>query len=81
MTDSVQRIFISHSSKDAEFGKKLVEDLRQALGSAHAVWYDKLGSSRGGGLLPGESWWPSIKKELGARQFFLLIAHLLCHCQ
>ena len=41
MTISVQRIFVSHSSKDAEFGKKLVEDLRQALGSDDAVWYDK----------------------------------------
>ena len=33
-----------------------------------------MGSSHGGGLQPGDPWWPSIIKELMARQFFLLIA-------
>lgn len=69
----VSRIFISHSSKDQAFGRKLVQDLRQALGNDDAVWYDSAGSSRGGGLVPGDSWWSVIKRELAARNFFLVI--------
>ena len=34
------RVFISHSSKDTTFCKRLVSDIRAALGNSEAVWYD-----------------------------------------
>ena len=61
------RIFVSHSSKDNDFGMKLVQDLRQALGD-DAVWYDTYG-----GLHGGMSWWNTIKQELSARDTFIVI--------
>src|SRR5258708_18571159 len=61
------RIFISHSSKDDEFGRKLVRDLQDEFEKV-AVWYD----SRGG-LHGGEEWWSKIVEELQARNVFILI--------
>jgi serine/threonine protein kinase len=62
------RIFISHSSRDNDFGTKLVQDLRHALGNDDAVWYDSYG-----GLQGGMSWWNTIKQELRARDTFIVI--------
>src|SRR5258708_40221716 len=62
------RIFVSHSSKDNEFGVRLVQDLRRKLGSEDAVWYDSHG-----GLFGGDSWWETIKKELTARHVFMVV--------
>ena len=42
------RIFISHSHIDNEFGTRLAQDLRRALGDESAVWYDNLGGLHGG---------------------------------
>jgi WD40 repeat protein len=61
-------IFISHSSKDNEFGLKLAQDLRQALGTSHIVWYDALS------IRPGEEWLHSISKQIEHCTFFILIA-------
>jgi hypothetical protein len=46
--NQVARIFVSHSSKDNDFGVQLVKDLRHILGDENAVWYDA-----SGGLNPG----------------------------
>ena len=40
------RIFVSHSHEDNKFGKKLVADLRHAIGDNNAVWYDASGGLR-----------------------------------
>jgi hypothetical protein len=61
-------IFVSHSSKDNEFGTKLVQDLRQALGNDNAVWYDAKG-----GLHGGDMWWDKIKEELRNRYVFIVV--------
>jgi pSer/pThr/pTyr-binding forkhead associated (FHA) protein len=66
--DLAKRVFVSHSSKDHEFGLKLVGDLRQAFGNDEAVWYDAAG-----GLNPGDFWWRKIMAELRARSIFLVI--------
>lgn len=63
-----QRIFISHSSKDNTFGKRIVRDLRDALGSDDAVWYDTQG-----GLNGGDVWWREVAQELDQRDIFILI--------
>jgi tetratricopeptide (TPR) repeat protein len=61
------RIFISHSSADNEFGRRLVVDLRHALGDREdAVWYDS-----SGGLQGGDSWWDKILLELSTRPVFI----------
>src|SRR5260370_15058827 len=62
----VCRIFISHSSKDNEFGVKLAIDLRRKLGE-NAVWYDSLG------LRAGVPWWHNIVGEVATRDVFILI--------
>ncbi len=62
------RIFVSHSSKDNDFGMKLVQDLRHVLGGDDAVWYDTYG-----GLHGGMSWWNTIKRELSERNTFVVI--------
>ncbi len=62
------RIFVSHSSKDNEFGVRLVQDLRRTLGDDDAVWYDSHG-----GLFAGDAWFKVITKELIARPVFIVI--------
>jgi len=62
------RIFISHSSKDNTFGKRVVQDLREAIGNDDAVWYDTQG-----GLNGGDIWWGEIIQELEQRNIFILI--------
>ncbi|HET9921700.1 MAG TPA: toll/interleukin-1 receptor domain-containing protein [Ktedonobacteraceae bacterium] len=61
-------IFVSHSSKDDEFGTRLVQDLRRSLGSEEAVWYDSQG-----GLSGGDVWWEVIVRELTARPVFIVV--------
>jgi TIR domain len=61
-------IFISHSAKDDDFGRKLVQDLRQAFRSDEVVWYDSEG-----GLYGGESWWGRIVTELGKCDVFIIV--------
>ena len=61
------RIFISHSSKDNTFGKRIVRDLREAFGN-DAVWYDTQG-----GLNGGDIWWGEIVQELEQCNIFILI--------
>jgi hypothetical protein len=62
------RIFLSHSKKDDDFGVKLVEDLRRALGDEAAVWYDSLG-----GLHGGDTWWRTILEALQTRNIFIVV--------
>src|SRR5579859_2291155 len=62
------RIFVSHSHEDNAFGIKLVEDLRRALGSDDAVWYDARG-----GLKGGDDWWSKIVDELTTRPIFIVV--------
>ncbi len=61
-------IFISHSAKDDDFGRKLVQDLRQAFRSDEAVWYDTEG-----GLYGGESWWGRIVTVLDKCDVFIIV--------
>jgi WD40 repeat protein len=68
VTPATPRIFVSHSSQDDDFGVRLVEDLRRALGSDDAVWYD----SRGG-LHGGDSWWSKIVQEVATRDIFIIV--------
>jgi hypothetical protein len=63
------RIFVSHSHVDNDFGIKLVQDLRRALGGGEtAVWYDVAG-----GLHGGDAWWRKIVEEITARPIFLVV--------
>jgi tetratricopeptide (TPR) repeat protein len=62
------RVFVSHSSADDEFGVRLVQDLRQMLGSHDAVWYDSQG-----GLSGGDLWWSTIMQEIRTRNIFLVL--------
>ncbi len=62
------RIFVSHSNKDNDFGVRLVEDLRLALGDEDAVWYDARG-----GLHGGDNWWNKIMLELRTRNVFIVV--------
>jgi PPM family protein phosphatase len=64
----IPHIFVSHSSKDNDFGLQLVQDLRQALNDDDAVWYDIRG-----GLHGGDAWWDKIKEELRKRYIFIVI--------
>src|SRR5258708_32066091 len=41
-------IFISHSSKNNDFGFQLVKDLGYFLGNDSYIWYDSKGGLRGG---------------------------------
>ena len=69
MTPSAsRRIFVSHSHQDNDFGRKLVQDLQNALGDETAVWYDTAG-----GLQGGDPWWSKIKQELKACSVFLVV--------
>ena len=62
------RLFISHSHADNEFGVRLAEDLRRALGDEQSVWYDA-----SGGLHGGDAWWRKIVQEIAARPIFLVV--------
>jgi len=62
------RIFVSHSSKDSDFGIPLVEDLRSVLGDESAVWYDSQEELQGGDTLPRK-----IVEELTACPVFIVI--------
>jgi hypothetical protein len=65
-----KRIFVSHSHKDNDFGVRLVEDLRRALGGGdETVWYDA-----SGGLHGGDAWWRTIVAEIKARPVFIVVA-------
>jgi serine/threonine protein kinase len=65
---STSSIFISHSSKDNDFGIRLTKDLRVLLGDDSKVWYDALG-----GLIGGDDFLSKIDDELIARDTFLII--------
>jgi hypothetical protein len=66
---AVPRVFVSHSHADNDFGVRLVQDLRRALGSDDsAVWYDV-----SDGLHGGDEWWDVILKEMTARPIFLVV--------
>ena len=62
------RIFVSHSSKENDFGHKLVQDLRHTFGNDDIVWYDTAG-----GLYGGDSWWSRIVQELSAYSTFIIV--------
>ncbi|MGO8948986.1 MAG: TIR domain-containing protein [Ktedonobacterales bacterium] len=65
-----QRVFVSHSHGDNEFGLRLVQDVRHALGGKEeSVWYD----SAHGGLQGSQHWWKEIQSQLEARTVFVVI--------
>ena len=64
------RIFISHSSKDDEFGIQLAQDLRYLLGDERAVWYDHTPEN---GLPGGVRWQRVIEKKVRALPCFIVI--------
>lgn len=66
-TRQAPRIFISHSSKDVDFVKRLATDLCYVLNDDAAVWYDVLG------LHGGDAWWPRIVQEINASDVFILV--------
>ena len=68
LSHKVLRIFVSHSSKNNDFGTKLTKDLRRTLGNDDAVWYDTAG-----GLYGGESWWSKIVEKLTVHDVFLIV--------
>ncbi len=74
-TKHKHRIFISHSHHDNVFCVRLVDDLRRALGSDDAVWYDSKGGRRNSnaGLRPGDHWRKVIDQQLLRRNVFILI--------
>jgi TIR domain len=61
-------IFVSHSSKDDDFGQKLVHDLRKAFPNEEAIWYDSEG-----GLYGGDPWWSRIVSSLEACDVFVIV--------
>ena len=66
--DRPARVFISHSHADNDFGVRLAEDLRRALGDEQSVWYDV-----SGGLHGGDAWWRKIVQEIAARPIFVVV--------
>ncbi len=64
-----KHIFVSHSHKDNEFGVRLVQDLRTALGGQEdTVWFDA-----SGGLHGGDAFWRTIVAEIKARPVFIVV--------
>jgi len=61
-------IFVSHSSKDDIFGRKLIKDIQQELGSRVSIWYDS-----DGGLYGGDEWWDKIVEQLDKCDIFIII--------
>ncbi|MFI5273174.1 MAG: tetratricopeptide repeat protein [Ktedonobacterales bacterium] len=67
--NATPRVFISHSTRDNDFGLRLAADLRGALGGEEsAVWLDA-----SGGLHGGDIWLDQIAAELTSREVFLII--------
>lgn len=64
------RIFISHSSKDDDFGIQLAQDLRHILGDVLAVWYDHTPEN---GLPGGSDWHILIEDKVRACSTFIVI--------
>lgn len=60
------RIFISHSSADLPFVRKLAEDLQHVMGNEVPVWYDAH-------LEGGDLWWRKIMKEIQRSTIFLIV--------
>src|SRR5947199_2550541 len=60
-------IFLSHSSKDIEFAKRLAKDLCSAINNEQAVWYDTQE------LKGGDLWWHIIREEIRSSNIFLVI--------
>lgn len=67
-SERLARVFISHSHADNDFGVRLAEDLRRALGDEQSVWYDV-----SGGLHGGDAWWRKIVQEIAARPIFVVV--------
>lgn len=65
---TIPRIFISHSSEDDIFGKKLHKGLCQIINNDDAVWYDSEDGLKGGDL-----WWATITREIRVRPIFIVI--------
>jgi hypothetical protein len=61
------RIFVSHSAKDNDFGKRLISDLQRTIGDNDAVWYDV------SGLQGGDEWWDKIVEELTKSDVFIIV--------
>ena len=53
MTENEPRIFLCHAHEDKERVKALYHQLKKA---GYHPWLDKYD------LLPGQKWWPAIKK-------------------
>jgi len=68
---SFSRIFISHSTKDNDFGLRLSDDLRQIIGVDDAVWLDASSDLEG-----GDAYWSEIHEELTTRDVFLIVLSL-----
>jgi TIR domain-containing protein len=63
------RIFVSHSSKDTQWTKRLVEALRAVFGGQQeSVWFDE-----GGSLGPGAQFVQIISKEVLERPIFIIV--------
>lgn len=60
-------IFVSHSSKDSEFGQRLIADLKRSLNPGENVWYDSEGGRYNSdeGFLPGDKWYRVLNDKLG----------------
>lgn len=63
---SQQAIFISHSSADNDFVRRISQDLRRIVGN-NGVWLDLQG------LGGGDLWWDRIVAEITVRDIFLLV--------
>jgi pSer/pThr/pTyr-binding forkhead associated (FHA) protein len=62
------KLFISHSSKDDDFGREIMKELTHALDPSSRIWYDSVG-----GLQPGDSWWTTIIERIQECTHFLVI--------
>ncbi|MGY6743610.1 MAG: toll/interleukin-1 receptor domain-containing protein [Cecembia sp.] len=67
-SDPDPRIFISHSSKDSEIGKEVI-DLLRLVGVGHGKIF--FTSSPGYGIPLGEDWKKTLKSEIGSKGLVL----------
>jgi tetratricopeptide (TPR) repeat protein len=77
-TQRKRRVFISHASKDNDFGGSLVERLRRELGPGYDIWYDSKGRPGPDGLwadgiAPGQNWQDEIMRAFKDADVFLVI--------